>query len=35
MIFIINHALRALSQGSDACAEEAVGAFLAISQYNL
>ncbi|KAL1751851.1 hypothetical protein FB107DRAFT_278283 [Schizophyllum commune] len=35
MIFIINHALRALSQGSDACAEEAVGAFLAISQYDL
>ncbi|KAL1686207.1 hypothetical protein GGG16DRAFT_118105 [Schizophyllum commune] len=33
MIFIINHALRALSQGSNACAEEAVGAFLAISQY--
>ncbi|KAL1680140.1 hypothetical protein EV122DRAFT_289041 [Schizophyllum commune] len=35
MIFIINHALRALSQGSDACAEEAVAAFLAISKYNL
>ncbi|KAI5896107.1 uncharacterized protein SCHCODRAFT_02697591 [Schizophyllum commune H4-8] len=35
MIFIINHALRALSQGSDACAEEAVAAFLAISRYNL